>query len=58
MANKVEVIATPFRNDDEDPIRMCIHGCVIWFETEYETMQEFDANLLSWAAKKIEEKKQ
>lgn len=55
---KLNKIKTPFKNDDDDTIVMIAHQGFVWFETEYETITEFKAEWVIWAAKHLESKEQ
>lgn len=55
--NKPKIKVTPFKNDDDDEIRMGMHGGTVWFETDYETMQEVKIEVILWAADQLNEVK-
>lgn len=54
---KTEIIETPFRDDDDDQIRMVIQGDVVWFETDYAQKNEITEEILLWAADFIKDYK-
>lgn len=54
---KLNKIKTPFKHDD-DTVLMINHQGFVWFETEYETITDFKAEWIIWAAKQLEQASQ
>lgn len=52
---KPNKIKTPFKYDGDDTILMIAYQGFVWFETDFETITEFKAEWIIWAAKQLEQ---